>query len=165
VDLHVITLAEPGQDFTELRQAARSRWNISTLVIGNDPFAFIEIIKRLESGAVVALLVDRPPPPTAVTVELFGQPFDASIAAAELARASGCALLPVHIPRAGKQYAGHILPAIEYDRAALRDRNARRELTQRILKAFEPAIREHLDQWYHFVPVWSASNSPQSRPR
>jgi len=43
-------------------------------------------------------------------VELFGRPFSASIAAAELARASGCAVLPVYLPRAGRGYAAHILP-------------------------------------------------------
>src|SRR5436190_3909512 len=72
ITLQVITMAEPGKKFTQLRQASRARWNIETLVIGNDPFAFLEIIKRLESGATVALLIDRPPPPTAVEVELFG---------------------------------------------------------------------------------------------
>ena len=79
--LQVITLAEPGKDFTELRSRARARWNIETLVIGDDPFSFLEVIRRLEAGANVALLVDRPPPTTAVSVELFGRPFAASIAA------------------------------------------------------------------------------------
>src|SRR5439155_54004 len=90
VNLLVITLAEPTRRLTELRQASRARWGIETLVIGRDPFAFVEIIRRLESGAVVALLVDRPPETSAVMVELFGRKFAASIAAAELARASGC---------------------------------------------------------------------------
>lgn len=154
VSLQVLTLAEPGKRFTELRQASRARWQIETLVVGSDPLAFVEIIKRLEGGAAVALLVDRPPPASAVTVELFGHPFAASIAAAELARASGCALLPVYIPWETDGYAAHMLPAIPYERAALRDRAARQQLTQRIVSTFEPIIREHLDQWYHFVPVW-----------
>jgi len=89
-------------------------------------------------------------------VELFGRPFEASVAAAELARASGCALLPVYVPHKGRGrgYAAHMLPAIEYDRGALRQREARQKLTQEIMRAFEAPIREHLDQWYHFVPIW-----------
>ncbi len=156
VRLQVITQAEPGETFTELRRASRARWNIETLVIRDDPFAFLEIIRRLEAGAMVALLVDRPLPATAVTVNLFGQPFPASIAAAELARASGCVLLPVYIPRAGDVYEAHVLPPIVYDRAALRDRNARQQLTQKIITAFEPAVCKYLDQWFHFVPIWPA---------
>jgi lauroyl/myristoyl acyltransferase len=154
VSLQVLTLAEPGRGFTELRQASRARWQIETLVVGDNPLAFVEIIQRLEAGATVALLIDRPPPPSAVTVELFGRPFPASIAAAELARASGCVLLPVYIPLEKEGYSAHMLPAIPYERAALRDRAARQQLTQVIVRVFEPIIRQHLDQWYHFVPIW-----------
>jgi KDO2-lipid IV(A) lauroyltransferase len=152
--LNVITLVEPGHGLTELRQAARARWGIQTLVIGRDPFAFVEIIRRLEAGATVALLIDRPPKSSAIDVELFGQKFSASIAAAELARATNCEILPVYLPRIGEAYAAHILPPVGYDRPTLRDREARRQLTQRILSALEPAIREYAGQWYHFVPVW-----------
>jgi lauroyl/myristoyl acyltransferase len=123
--------------------------------------AFVEVIKRLEAGATVALLIDRPPPPTAVTVQLFGQPFQASVAAAELARASGCILLPVYIPWENDGYAAHMLPAIPYERTNLRDRAARQELTQQIVRVFEPIIRAHLDQWYHFVPVWGPKQETQ----
>jgi KDO2-lipid IV(A) lauroyltransferase len=154
VNLQVITLAEPGNGFTELRRASRARWDIETLVIGEDPFAVLEIIRRLEAGATVALLMDRPPTASSVTIELFGRPFEASIAAAELARASGCILLPVYLPHTAHGYAAHILPPIPYDRPSLRQRDARQKLTQQIMRAFEAPIREHLDQWYHFVPIW-----------
>ena len=160
VKLLVLTQAEPGDGFTEMRQAARARWGIETLVVGQDAFAFIEIIKRLEAGATLALLVDRPPAASAVEVELFGRPFMASIAAAELARASGCVLLPVILPRTERGYAAQLLPEIDCDRAALGKREARQELTQQIMRAFEPAIRQHADQWFHFVPIWPKSPRP-----
>jgi predicted exporter/lauroyl/myristoyl acyltransferase len=150
----VVTLAEPGKHFTALRSAARARADIETLVIGSDPFAFVSIIKELENGATVALLVDRPSAATSVIVQLFGRPFPASVAPAELARACGCALVPVYLPWMGTHYTGHLLPPIAYDRAALRSREERVRLTQRIMQAFEPVILKHLDQWYHFVPVW-----------
>ena len=152
--LLVLTQAEPDEQLTELRQASRARWGIETLVVGEDAFAFVEIIKRLQEGAAVALLVDRPPAATAVPVELFGRSFPASIAAAELARASGCVVLPAFVVRDGSRYSARILPEIVYDRGAIGDRAARIRLTQEILRAFEPAIRQHVEQWYHFVPVW-----------
>lgn len=157
VNLLVITLAEPGDGSTRLRQAARARWGIETLVIGGDAFAFVEIIRRLQAGAVVALLIDRPPAPTAVPVTLFGRPFAASVAAAELARASHCHLLPTAIVRSGRGYAAHVLPEIPYDRRQLGNRESRRALTQDILRAFEPWLRQHPEQWFHFVPVWPAA--------
>jgi uncharacterized protein len=160
VKLLVLTLAEPGRGLTELRLASRARWGIETLVIGGDGFAFVEIIKRLQDGATVALLMDRPPAPSAVTIELFGRPFRASMAAAELARASGCALLGVSVVHTPNGYAAHILPEFSYDRRALGTRETRRALTQQIMRAFEPEIRQHPDQWYHFVPIWPEDDKP-----
>ncbi len=154
VKLLVITLAEPDNRMTEMRQASRARWGIETLVIGQNPFASVEIIQRLEAGECIALLMDRPPERSSIEVELFGKKFAASVAAAELARASGCVLLPVYLPREKDGYAAHILPAIDYDRPALRALEERQKLTQKILSAFEPAIRQYLDQWYHFIPIW-----------
>jgi lauroyl/myristoyl acyltransferase len=80
----------------------------------------------------------------------------ASISAAELARASGCAILPVYLPRTSRGYAAHILPEISYDRRSLGSREARIVLTQKIMTAFEAPIRLYLNQWYHFVPIWRA---------
>jgi KDO2-lipid IV(A) lauroyltransferase len=153
--LSVVTLAEPGKGFTQLRQQARARHGIETIVVGEDWFTFVEIIKRLQEGAIIALLVDRPPKSGgAITIDLFGKPFNAAIAAAELARASGCALVPVALPRVSSGYRVEILPEIQYQRGDLASREARQQLTQQIMTVFEPLIRQYADQWYHFVPIW-----------
>ena len=84
VKLLVVTLEEPSPGLTELRRASRLQRGIETLVLGRDAFAVVEIIKRLQEGATVALLVDRPLPANATIVEFCGRPFAASLAAAEL---------------------------------------------------------------------------------
>lgn len=154
VRLCVVTRPEPGAEFTEARRASRARRGIETLVIGEDEFGSLPILERLEEGATVAMLVDRPQSSSAVTIELFGHPFDASAAAGILARASGCALLPVYVVRTAAGYVARILPEVMYDRAELGSREARERLTQQIMRAFEPAILQYCDQWYHFVPIW-----------
>ena len=155
--LLVLTQPEPDPRLTEMRLAARAFRGVETIVVGEDAFAFIEIIKRLQAGATIALLMDRPAAPTAVTVQLFGRPFSASIAAAELARATGCAILPGWILRTDDGYFGEIQPEIHYDRAMIGNRAARVQLTQEIMRVFEPAIRQNITQWYHFVPIWPAT--------
>ncbi len=162
IKLTVLTLAEPDQSLTEIRIASRARWGIGTLIIGQDEFAFIEVIKQLQDGAALAISIDRPPERGSVPVEFFGQPFRASNAAAELARASGCTLIGVTIVRRPEGYAVKVLPEFEYDRRALGSHEARRGLTQQILRAFEPEIRQHLDQWYQFVPIWPLDTRPSS---
>ena len=161
VKLMVITQPEPGNDLTELRMGSRAKRGIETLVIRGDGFVFVDVIKRLQAGATVALLFDRPATPSAVTVKLFDRPFHASVAAAELARATGCALLGVTIVRTRGGYTARLLPEFAYERQALSNREARRELTQQILRAFEPEIRQHLEQWFHFVPIWPDTNESQ----
>ena len=154
IQLTVLTLAEPDDGLTDLRIQLRRRCGVETLVIGQDSFAFVEVIKRLQAGAALAISLDRPPARAAVSVEFFGQPFGAPLAAAELARASGCALVGVTILRRRAGYAVHVLPEFTYDRKALGSREARQQLTQQILRAFEPFIRQDMDQWYQFVPIW-----------
>ncbi|HEY5913142.1 MAG TPA: MMPL family transporter, partial [Verrucomicrobiae bacterium] len=154
IRLTVVTLAEPDDRLTEIRTASRARWGIETLIIGRDSFALVEMVKRLESGASLAIAIDRPSQRGDVQVDFFGRPFAAPSLAADLARASGCALVGVMIVRHRDGFEVKVLPEFAYDRRALGNREARRELTQQILRAFEPQIRDHLDQWYQFVPIW-----------
>ena len=152
--LTILTQAEPDDGLTDLRKAARARYGVDTLIIGDDGFAFVEVIKQLQVGADLAVSLDRPPDRGGVPVEFFGHPFEASLAAAELARASGCALIGVTIVRRPDGYAVKVLPEFIYDRKNLGNREARRELTQQILRAFEPEIRKDIEQWYQFTPIW-----------
>ena len=160
----VLTAQEPETNLTAIRAAARARHGIKTLVVGTNAFGFVEVVKRLNEGGVVAILLDRPPEPTSVEVEFFGHPFRASIAAAELARASGCIVLPVIIARDGDAYLGQALPPVLYDRATISSKERRIVLTQEILGAFEPVVRRYADQWYHFVPIWPECPSNGSIP-
>jgi predicted RND superfamily exporter protein/lauroyl/myristoyl acyltransferase len=157
IRLTILTQAEPDDGLTDLRIAARARYGVDTLIIGEDSFAFVEVIKQLQAGADLAVSLDRPPERGGVPVEFFGHPFEASLAAAELARASGCALIGVTIVRRPDGFAVKVLPEFNYDRKALGNREARRELTQQILRAFEPEIRKNIDQWYQFTPIWPRS--------
>jgi lauroyl/myristoyl acyltransferase len=42
------------------------------LIIGEDSFAFVEVIKQLQAGADLAVSLDRPPDRGGVPVEFFG---------------------------------------------------------------------------------------------
>lgn len=160
IQLTILSLAEPDDGLTDMRKAARARYGVDTLIIGEGNFAFVEVIKRLQAGADLALSLDRPPERgVGVPVKFFGRTFEASPSAAELARASGCALIGVTIVRRPEGFAVKALPEFTYDRKALGNREARNELTQQILRAFEPEIRENIEQWYQFTPIWGTTAS------
>lgn len=150
----VLTASEPSAELTDARAGARSRRGVDTLVVGADPFAFVTVIRRLQDGGVVALLMDRPLPGTGVEVGLLGGRIQASPAVAELARATGATVLPVFVVLEGQRYRAHALPIVAYDRASLGDRRERVVFTERVLRVFEPVLRQHPEQWYHFVSVW-----------
>jgi lauroyl/myristoyl acyltransferase len=154
IKLHVVTLSEPAAGLTETRAEARARNGIETIVVGDDPFGFVPIIKLLQDGAVMAILPDRPTESSRVTVDFFGQPFHAAVAIADLARASGCLIVPVFLPHVADGYRIELLAPIAYEREELGNRQARERLTQRIMSAFEPYVRRYADQWYHFIPIW-----------
>jgi KDO2-lipid IV(A) lauroyltransferase len=157
IKLTILSLAEPDDGLTDLRNAARARYGVDTLIIGEGDFAFVEVIKRLQAGADLALSLDRPPERgVGVPIKFFGQSFEASLAAAELARATGCALIGVTIVRRPDGFAVKVLPEFTYERKELGSREARAALTQQILRAFEPEIRNNIEQWYQFTPIWAA---------
>ena len=151
----VLTAPEPTAELTQLRLAARKRLGIETLVVGENPFQFVEVVKRLQDGGIVAILVDRPPTEAAVPSRFLGGTTGANIATAELARATGCIILPVYVVRHGPNYLTHALSPVGYDRSNLGSRGARQELASKVLQVFEPAVLEHPEQWYHFVPIWN----------
>jgi hypothetical protein len=91
-----------GRRPDRIAQSGAGRYGVDTLIIGDDSFAFVEVIKQLQAGADMAVSLDRPPDRGGVPVEFFGHPFEASLAAAELARASGCAMIGVTIVRRPK---------------------------------------------------------------
>lgn len=149
-----VTQAEPGNTFTDARMRARKQRGIETVVVGRDAFSFLELIRKLQEGATVAMLIDRPAAASAVPVELFGRRFFASNAPAELARVSGCAVVPTYVVEKEGRYEVGILESFEMDRRALGSREGRHEFTRRMMARFEPVIREYADQWYQFVPIW-----------
>jgi lauroyl/myristoyl acyltransferase len=107
----------------------------------------------------VAMLMDRPGPTNGLEVELFGRPFYASIGAAELARATGCAVLPVAIVKEPTGNVLKMMPEITYLRAELRSLDARRQLTQKIMRDFEPLLSQYPEQWFQFIPIWPEPGS------
>lgn len=154
----VLSAEEPDSGLTTLRAAARAHHGIDTLVVGSDPFAFVEVIRRLQEGGVVALLLDRPVG-SGVETRFFGRPFRASAAAAELARATGARIFPMVVIRDTEGPVARALPEVVYDRSELAGRERRRDFTTRLLSTFEDVIREHPDQWFHFVSVWKSGRS------
>ncbi len=159
VKLNIVTSREPGAGFTEMRESLRSQRGVKTWVVGDNPFSTVPLIQKLQEGEAVAALLDRPLKHASVTVPFLGSRIPVSRGAAELARASGCAILPVAILREAEGYCAHILSEVDYDRRALGLPENRDILTAEIMKRFETLLQSHPEQWFHFIPIWEESEN------
>lgn len=160
--LLVLSAEEPDPALTRVRQEARARRGVETLVIGEDPFAFVTVIQRLQAGHVVALLLDRPMGGNTMTLQMSAgrdgrepqRVIKLSLAAAELARATNCLVVPVWVVRVANRYEARLKPPVAYTRENLNTRLGREQWTASLFKAFEEPLKAHPDQWFHFVPIW-----------
>jgi KDO2-lipid IV(A) lauroyltransferase len=155
VPLTIVTLEEPSTGLTRWRDEARRRAGIKTIAVGpGREFAFVEMIKVLERGECVAMLVDRPYMGSGSPVTFFGRPVQFSSAPALLRQHTGAAVVPAFVVRHRYgRYLSFAEPAVEMTTEP--DKRAALQLnTQRIASVFESIIRRYPDQWFNYVPAF-----------
>jgi KDO2-lipid IV(A) lauroyltransferase len=162
IPVTVVTLAEPLADLGEWREKYRQKFGIQTITLGEDRFAFLQIVQTLRSNGIVALLVDRPYGGNSVPVEMFGKTALFSPAASLLWQHTGATILPAFVfAQPSGKYASHAYAPIEMS-AADDPSQTHHANTQRIADFFASLLQLHPDQWYNFVPVWAASEPGSS---
>jgi lauroyl/myristoyl acyltransferase len=153
----VLTYPEPSQALTQWRAAFRRRWNVDTLEIGADSFAFLEIATQLRAGKFVATLIDRPHPTDSTPVSLPNGTAHFSAGILLLAAHGGIPVVPATMVRRadGTYHAQVFAPLI------LEQRGSRAETLrfygQQIADTLLPVLCAHPEQWYQFVPLSPAS--------
>jgi KDO2-lipid IV(A) lauroyltransferase len=117
----------------------------------------IQVFRAIKRGEILALLIDVAPPGQEITVEFLGAPAVVSAAPARLALRTGAWVVPAMVLR-GPQDDSIIRPildtrSVRYEPTGDEERDVR-ELTQQIMRAFEPIVREHPEQWFIFRRMW-----------
>lgn len=109
-------------------------------------------IKRLRAGGLVLTGLDRPiAEPEGLT--FFGRTTYLPLGYARLAVRTGAALLPGAVIPIGPGRYRTIAGELIYPPSATSEEAARR-LAQQALDQIEPIVREYLDEWLMFFPVW-----------
>jgi len=116
------------------------------------------VFRALKRGEILAMVIDVPPPGTAISVDFLGARAEVSSIPARLARRTGAWVVPVMVVR-GPERDSLVRPFM--DTRCLRNFEATgdderdvREMTQRIMASFEAKLREYPEQWFIFRPVW-----------
>jgi lauroyl/myristoyl acyltransferase len=153
----VLTYPEPSRALTEWRAAFRRRWNVDTIEIGTDSFAFLQIAERLRQGQFVATLIDRPHPTDNTPVSLPNGTAHFSAGILLLAAHGGVPVIPATMSRRPDgSYHSRIFPPL-----FIQERGSRAETlrfySQQIADTFLPVLCAHPEQWYQFVPLSPSS--------
>lgn len=159
--LTVITLEEPSSELTRWRDRCRQRLGIKTIPVGpGHAFEFVEMIHTLRRNEVIAMLIDRPYAGTGTPVDFLGQRTAFSHAPAMLWQHTDAAVIPAFVlQKAGGRYVSFADPMLPLERT----RDPRESIcanTQRLARHFESIIRQHPEQWFNYVPIWSEKPAP-----
>jgi KDO2-lipid IV(A) lauroyltransferase len=127
------------------------------------------VLRSLQQGGMVALVVDRPTHAQAegVAVRFFGEWTRVPAGAAHFALRTGAPVVVAGTWRTpANTYAGYARPPLRFTRTADGpaggdpQRDVQRVM-QRIMEEAEAAIRAHPDQWYMFRHMWPVRPSPR----
>jgi KDO2-lipid IV(A) lauroyltransferase len=149
----VLTYPEPSAALSHWRAAFRARWKVSTLEIGADNFAFLQIAESLRRGCFVATLIDRPHPTDSTPVALPQGTAHFSAGILLLAAHGGVPVVPATmVRRADGAYHATVFPPL-----FIQDRGSRANTlgfySQQIADTIRPVLCAYPEQWYQFVPA------------
>jgi lauroyl/myristoyl acyltransferase len=149
----VLTYPEPSRSLTRWRASFRKRWNVDTLEIGTDNFAFLQIAERLREGKFIATLIDRPHPTNSAPVMLPHGMTHFSAGIFLLAAYGSVPVIPATMVRqADGTYHAKVFPPFFVEPKGPREETLR-FYSQQIADMFLPVICAHPEQWYQFVPL------------
>jgi len=141
----VLTRPEPEPELSRWRAEFRARWGMETIEVGADPFVLLEVLQRLKSGQMVAMLVDRPLPQHRVESRVEGSVLACSNLMFQLAAKAGAPILPMAVWREGGHYHFHAGAPLPDPRQA--GQSGAAEVFWRDLL---PLVRAHPEQYYGF---------------
>jgi KDO2-lipid IV(A) lauroyltransferase len=137
----------------------RESLGMEALPLGN-PDVMRNLIDRLRSGGLVALLGDRDISRSGVEVDFFGEPASFPAGPATLALLTGAPLFPVTM-----HYEGPRAIAVVHDQIPVPEFLPKSEraahMTQQIARAFEVGIAQHPEDWHMLQKIWLADRSPR----
>lgn len=149
-----LTLPEPSTSLTEWRAEFRARWGVKTIVVGNDSFSVLDIVRSLHQRAFVASLADRPYDGNSVPVDLPHGRIRFSTGPVLLALLAGCPIVPVGITRQPDGLYHIEARAYIEPRWLPEGRTATLEhYTREVAGCLVPLFVAYPEQWYHFAPL------------
>ena len=137
----------------------RESLGMEALPLGN-PDVMRNLLTRLRSGGLVALLGDRDISHSGVTVDFFGEPAAFPAGPAMLASLTGAPLFPVTMHYEGSRAIAVVQDQIEVPQFLPKNERIA-YMTQEVARAFEVGIAQHPEDWHMLQKIWLGDRSPK----
>ncbi|MBI3755623.1 MAG: lysophospholipid acyltransferase family protein [Deltaproteobacteria bacterium] len=149
IKINVVTFRDGIHRIDDIKGEYRKQHNINTVILGESPFAMVELLNALQRNEVVAMLVDRYENDNrSMATEFFGKAYHFPSGPLVLAKKTGAALIPGFVVRDGETYR-----AIAEKPIFIENDGDLQYYAQKITAIFEYYIRQYPDQWYNFVEL------------
>lgn len=134
------------------------RAGVEPILVGDDTFSIVEIVRALRGGEVCAMLGDIPWDSRWVEMPFFGAPARFPLGAVRVARLAEVPIYPA--------FCVALKPG-EF-RAILRDpievkgpdpEVAEREALMKLIRIYEEIIPQYMHLWFNFSPIWNLNGN------
>ena len=154
----VVERLKPEKLFDQF-MSYRQSLGMEALALGN-PDVMRNLIDRLHSGGLVALLGDRDISRSGLQVEFFGEAASFPAGPAMLASLTGAPLYPVTMHYEGSRAIGVVHDQIEVPQYLPKSERVA-HMTQQVARAFEVGIAQHPEDWHMLQNIWLEDRSPR----
>jgi KDO2-lipid IV(A) lauroyltransferase len=150
IPLHLLIRPERDLRASALHAELRAERGVGTLASDGAAESALQAFNRLQSGGWLALQMDRPAPSRrALSVELFGRPFELPRGPFHLARQAGAYIVPVFNARVGfLKYEVEMFRPVRLPPTA--GEAELKDAAVYSVQCFERFVRRYPAQWFHF---------------
>jgi len=146
---NVVTVQDSNESIDGVRKAYREQYDVNTITIGDSPFATIEMLRALNNGEVIAMLIDRYREGLdCIEADFFGHPARFPRGPFTLSRLTGAPIIVAFVVKDGNGYRGIVEPPL-----VVTDDGEDIEALKMVVDSLERHIVKYPDQWYNFTPI------------
>lgn len=149
IKINVVTFRDGIHRIDDIKEEYRRQHNINTIILGESPFATVELFNALQRNEVVAMLVDRYEKGNdSIDTTFLGRTYHFPNGPLVLAKMTGAALIPGFVVKDGESYY-----AVAETPLFIEDDKDIKQCAQKITSIFEQYIKQYPDQWYNFIAL------------
>ncbi|MGO9614615.1 MAG: lysophospholipid acyltransferase family protein [Dissulfurispiraceae bacterium] len=147
--VNVVTVQDKNAQIDEVRRTYREQHSVNTITIGDSPFSTIEMLKALNNGEMIAMLIDRYlEGMDFLKTDFFGRPARFPRGPFTLSRVTGAPIIVAFVVKEGDGYRGIVERPLVVKQA-----EEEVDILGKVVQSLEQYIVRYPDQWYNFMPI------------